>query len=146
VTGGNERAQTHRFDPARLTDLAAVRDAVREVCTAAGAPHDVWMDVRLATEEAFTNILEHGYGGAAGPVDLEIRATDEEIVVRLSDDARPFDPAAVPSPGLADARHDGKIGGLGWHLISRVMDEVRHVPGTPRGNVLTLVKRLPPGG
>ena len=34
------------------------------------------------------------------------------------------------------------VGGLGWHLVFRLMDEVKHeVPG-PRGNRLVLVKRF----
>ncbi len=31
--------------------------------------------------------------------------------------------------------------GLGWHLVKKMVDEIRYVPGTPSGNVLTLVKR-----
>lgn len=134
---------TRRFAPAALTDLPEVLEAVQEVCTAAGAPASVVADVRLAVEEAFTNIVTHGYGGVPGPVDLEIRITGDAIVVRLEDAAAPFDPTAVSSPGLADEWRDRKIGGLGWHLIGKVMDEVRHEPRQPAGNVLILVKRVP---
>jgi Anti-sigma regulatory factor (Ser/Thr protein kinase) len=34
------------------------------------------------------------------------------------------------------------IGGLGWHLVQQVMDEVRHSQGGTNGNRVTLVKRL----
>lgn len=130
---------------AHLTDLPVLQAVVARACQAAGAPPAVRGDVRLAVEEAFANIILHGYRtNAPGPVRGEARGRPGRIEVRLEDEAEPWEPADVPAPPLAADWSERKIGGLGWHLIGQLMDEVRHARRTPRGNVLTLVKRWEP--
>jgi len=127
---------------ARMEDLPALATIVGRACDAGDAPPAVHADLRLAVEEAFTNIVRHGYAGRApGPVTIELRAAPGELVVRLEDEARTFDPASVDTPALAADWSEREIGGLGWHLIGKLMDEVHHAPRHPAGNTLTLVKR-----
>lgn len=132
-----------RFERAEaiLEDLTALERTVAEACDAAGAPPAVRADLRLAVEETFTNILVHGYGSVPGRVRCEVVARAGDIHVRFDDDADWFAPEDVPVPPLTAPWSERKIGGLGWHLIRRLMDEVRHTRRTPRGNALTLVKR-----
>jgi serine/threonine-protein kinase RsbW len=138
------RTFTRRLDDARLDDLAGIFETVIEACDAAAAPPSVRTDLRLAVEEAYTNIVLHGYGrGRTGPVLLTVTVTPSEVTVRLEDEAPAFRPEGVPAPGLADDWSERKIGGLGWHLIAQVMDEVHHMPRSPVGNVLVFMKRLP---
>lgn len=127
---------------ARLEDLPALQAAVGRACEAANAPDAVRADVRLAVEEAFANIVLHGYPmRRPGWVRCEVRGEAGHVTVSLEDDAAPWEPARVPPPPLAASWSEREIGGLGWHLIGQLMDEVRHARRTPRGNVLTLVKR-----
>jgi anti-sigma regulatory factor (Ser/Thr protein kinase) len=54
----------------------------------------------------------------------------------------------VPAPDLAAGWEERDAGGLGWHLVRRLMDEVRHEAPPDGGNRLTLIKHLgdtPPG-
>jgi serine/threonine-protein kinase RsbW len=135
-----------RFPEARLTDLRAVLATVAEACDTVAAPVAVRADVRLAVEEAFTNIVVHGYGTATpGPVSIEVAVSRDAVEIRLEDRAAPFHPGDVAEPRLADGWSEREIGGLGWHLIRQVMDEVHHAPNVPTGNILRLVKRLPAG-
>ena len=48
------------------------------------------------------------------------------------------------APDLTSDVEHRKAGGLGWHLVKKMVDEIRYVPDTPSGNVLTLVKRKTP--
>jgi anti-sigma regulatory factor (Ser/Thr protein kinase) len=123
----------------RLGELLAFVDAA---CARAGLPRDLALDVRLAAEEDVTNVIEHGYGGAGGPITIGVRREPRRVVIVVEDRAPPFDPATVPAVDLAAPLEHRQIGGLGWHLATRVMDEVRHEHVHPRGNRLTLVKRL----
>lgn len=146
MTDAGTRVFTRRIDAARLGDLADILATVVEACDAAAAPPAVRTDIRLAVEEAYTNIVVHGYGGArTGPVLLRITVTQGAVTVCLEDEAPVFHPEEVPTPGLADDWGEREIGGLGWHLIAQVMDEVHHTPRSPVGNVLTFMKRLPAG-
>lgn len=142
MTGERDVVFRYESGAARVTDLPALAAMITRACAAARAPAAARDDVRLAVEEAFTNIVVHGYGaGSPGPVRCEAEAHPDHVVVRIEDDAAPWDPADVPPPPLATDWSEREIGGLGWHLIGQLMDEVRHARRTPRGNTLVLVKR-----
>lgn len=125
----------------RLGDLLAFVD---RACARAALAPDVAFDVRLATEEAVTNVIEHGYAGAStpGPIVLRFRHDPRQVVVTIDDLAPAFDPATIRPADPSATLEQRRIGGLGWHFVTQVMDEVRHEHRHPRGNRLTLVKRL----
>ena len=126
----------------RLADLLAFVD---RACARAALTPDVAHDVRLATEEVVANVIEHGYAGSEtpGPITLHFRRDARQVVVTVDDLAPPFDPATIRPADLTAPLEQRGIGGLGWHFVNHVMDEVRHEHRHPRGNRLTLVKRLP---
>ena len=128
---------------AELKDLAQIRRFVQESSEAFGVtPADV-PGVLLAVDEAVTNILVHGYAGRVGPVEIEVSRSPGALVIRLRDEARPFDPTGVPEPDLTVPLEEQTPGRLGIHLIRRVMNELiyRRQPGG--WNELTMTKRLP---
>jgi CheY-like chemotaxis protein/anti-sigma regulatory factor (Ser/Thr protein kinase) len=128
--------------PAVREHLLELVDFARSRCHASGAAHDACEAVRLAVEEACTNIIEHGYpNDAPGPIRLSVEADAGQITITISDDAPVFDPAGAPPPDLSSDWQERPIGGLGWHFIRSMMDEVRYVPGPRGGNILTLIKR-----
>ena len=130
------------FRAGEMSDLHALMTWVSRACNDAGIDGESAFAVRLAVEEAFTNVMEHGYGGNGGPVSIAIEFGPGKVQVVMLDEAAPFDPAEAPPADLDAALEDRLPGGLGWHLVHQVMDEVRH-QALARGNVLTLIKRLP---
>jgi CheY-like chemotaxis protein/anti-sigma regulatory factor (Ser/Thr protein kinase) len=128
--------------PARLEELPTLRAFLRARLTEAGVGEDVWQALRLAVDEACTNVIVHGYRGAPGSIRLAVAVGEGRAVATVTDDAPHFDPAQVPPPDLDSPWSERREGGLGWHLIQSVVDEVRHRAVGERGNVLTLVKRL----
>jgi serine/threonine-protein kinase RsbW len=126
----------------RLADLLAFID---RACARAALDATTAFDVRLATEEAVTNVIEHGYTGMTpGPITLRFRRDPHEVVVTVEDDAPYFDPSTI-RPADPDAPLDRRsVGGLGWHFVTQLMDQTRHERRHPHGNRLTLVKRLIP--
>ena len=130
---------------ARREHLAELLAFVDDACVRAGLDRDTIFDVRLATEEVVTNVIDHGYAGTTpGPVTVRFRREPARVIVTIDDLARPFDPALAPHVDPSAPIEQRRIGGLGWHLVHQVMDEVRHEPRSPHGNRLTLVKRIPP--
>jgi sigma-B regulation protein RsbU (phosphoserine phosphatase) len=126
--------------PARADQLRRVREAVRECAGGAGAGAECVGDVVLAVDEACQNIIRHAYRGhSGGTIELEIERRGPELVFRLRDDAPAVDPERIAPRDLDDVRP----GGLGTHLIRRVMDEARFVPQPEgSGNLLLMVKRI----
>lgn len=135
------KTRNHAIFAARLESTPRIRRFVEHGCALAGAKDDECFGLKLAVDEACTNIIEHGYGpGAAGEIEVEFEADGDAIRVAITDTGRPFDPAGYPSPDLG-AGAERPIGGLGIHLMRSSVDEVRYRPG-PAGNRLELVKRL----
>ncbi|MCC6195206.1 MAG: ATP-binding protein [Burkholderiales bacterium] len=112
-----------------------------DVCSRIDADADTKYALRLAVEEVCTNLISYGYAGRpAGPIEVAVHDARDRVTLVIRDRSPPFDPGQAPAPDVtSDAEHRA-IGGLGWHLVRRMMDEVSYEPGTPSGNVLTLVK------
>jgi anti-sigma regulatory factor (Ser/Thr protein kinase) len=137
-----ERVREESFPTATLADVPAVLALAEAAALEAGAGSEGVFELKLALEEAFTNVVRHGYGGGPGPVSVRIVSDGRAIVVRLEDRAVPFDPTALPEPDLDVPLEERLPGGLGVHLMRRSVDEVQH-RATDGGNILTLMKRLP---
>lgn len=128
-----------------LADLDAVVVLVADACKRVGASAEQAADLRLAVEEVFVNIVRHGYAGDSGPITVEVDATRERIVVRLIDQAPAFDPVDVAASDIGASLEARSVGGLGWHLVRQVMDDVRREPASGGGNQFILLKRLQSG-
>ena len=123
--------------------LPALLEFIERTCARADLPQDVAFAVRLAAEEACINVIRHGYRGVApGPVAVGIAHDASRVVVTIEDRAPRFDPADAPPPSVDAPAEDRPLGGLGWHLIRQVMDEVHHAHDVRTGNRLTLVKHI----
>ena len=113
---------------------AAIAGAALDAATAS--------EVRLAAEEVCSNVIAHAYpDGRRGTVTLRFRREAGAVVVTVEDQGIPFDPAATPAPRLGDDWEHRALGGLGWHLVRQVMDEVHHEPLPGGGNRVTLIRR-----
>ncbi len=128
-----------------MADLPALGSFIARACRCVGASADTQSALRLAAEEVFTNIFRHGYGKSSGPVTVTVAATPSAITVVLADLAPDFDPATLEFPETTSDWQARQIGGLGWHLVRQMVDEVHRAPGRHGGNVYTLVKHLQSG-
>jgi serine/threonine-protein kinase RsbW len=130
-----------------VDQLANLRAFVREKATLLGASQRSVDDLVQAVDEASGNILLHGYGGASGPIELEVERRGDAIAIRLLDRARPYDPTAGPEPDPAAPPRKIREGGMGVgvHLVRTMMDEVHHAARPDGGNELTLVRSIDPG-
>jgi len=115
---------------------------VKDACARSGMSDEHEFAFHLAVDEICVNVIRHGYaGGSSLPIRLQFEADQEQTILRVIDQAPHFSPDDAPKPDL-DAEWDERpIGGLGWHLIRQLMDEVGHEALDPRGNRITLIKK-----
>lgn len=126
--------------PTRREQIETLADAVNNVLT----DRDLAFSVNLCLEELIINTIAYGLGGATDRfIHVQINRTAEWLEIVLEDDAPPFDPfLQVPEPRLDQDINDRPIGGLGVHLVKKIMDDVHaYYDGT--GNLIVLRKRLP---
>lgn len=96
----------------------------------------------LAVDEAITNICVHGYQGQPGIIALSIQQDEQDLIIRIRDDAPPFDPTTVLPPDLNGTIEERALGGMGIYFMRHYTDEITHRAFSSRGNELILKKRI----
>ena len=128
--------------PNSLAALAQLHAVVGQFCRRRAIHPDIEFKIDLALEEVFTNIVRHGYDDSR-PHEIVIRLKSDRDRVRISveDDGRHFNPLLAPAVDVTAALAERRVGGLGIHLVRRLLDQVRY-QRRPGGNQLILIKRL----
>ena len=136
--------RTHKLTiPSATRYLVDVRDFVTGHAAEAGFEEMVIEQLKLAVDEACTNVIKHAYKDEGeNLIDLAVIVSDDKFVVRLRDRGVGFSPENYRKPQLAEDIGEGKRGGLGVDIMNRLMDRVEY--RTHDGvNECCLVKYLP---
>ena len=134
------RAPRTRFER-RLDALAAVFDWLDRWFDAAAFGDEDRFALRLAAEELFANAVRHNPSGNGG-IDLEAHAENGRATLVLTDhDADAFDPRTLPEPRVDAPLEERTPGGLGIHLIRRMMDRIEYNHDGRRATT-TIVRKL----
>jgi len=128
---------------AELDALPIFREFLDQVCVEHGIDSNFGYDLKLAIDEACTNIIAHGYAGMnPGSIILEVLIRPSRILLNVTDFGLAFEPEETPAPDI-DALLDGEpTGGFGLYFIYQTMDTVDYQT-TVDCNMLTLSKNLP---
>jgi len=123
----------------RDEEIPRVSEELERVMSGAGFAGKQILDMQLAVEEAFINIIRHGYHGAYGAILIAIDFQEGRLTVTIEDDAPPFDPTRFQEPDFSADLEKRPIGGLGIHLMRSLSDEMRYEFETGK-NRLKLIK------
>lgn len=127
--------------------LSGARELVGAVARRLGFTDEACGQIALAVDEALCNVIRHGYGRRTdGPIWLSLwpAAVPDGapgITIVIEDEAKQVDAAQIRSRDLDEIRP----GGLGVHIIRKVMDGVEYEKRDPVGMRLTLTKRCADG-
>jgi len=125
---------------AELESLQIFRDFITDCCAKYEIPRDTVLDLKLAVDEACTNIITHGYKGMdPGSIILSFRIQPDRILVQITDFGHVFEPVAGSKPDVEAALEDQELGGLGLFLIYQTMDNIDYA-SSEDGNTLTFTK------
>lgn len=114
--------------PAKLENLAAFLDPVKDCAEEQGITHKRIMQIELAAEEILVNIFNYAYqeeenGYARVTCRLE---ADNRFVIEFEDAGIPFNALSLNEPDLTSEIPDRQIGGLGVFLVKELMDDVQY--------------------
>ncbi len=105
-------------------------------------PQRCLFEINLVLDEVFTNIISYGFDDESEhAIKVTIACNQTTLTVTVEDDGVPFNPVDRSAPKLPCAIEDCQIGGLGIHLIKRLVDEVCYSRRSGH-NVLTLKKTI----
>ena len=137
--GQNKKVLLDYQVPTRLEEIEKLAEAVNKAL----ADCDLAFSANLCLEELISNTILHGLKGAADRfIHVQISISNECLEILLKDDAPRFDPfMQAPKPNLDLDINERPIGGLGIHMVKKLMDDVHsYYDGT--GNLIVLLKNL----
>ncbi len=128
---------------AELESLSVFRDFSEKACKQHQSVDDqICYDLKLAVDEACTNIITHGYAGMnPGSIILSLEMAPNKVVVTITDFGHPFEPGDTSAPEVEAGLEDIPMGGFGLFFIYQTMDEINYET-TEDGNRLTFIKQL----
>lgn len=104
-----------------ISELKKVMATLTQFFEAHRVPHRVAYAVNLAVDELVVNVIRYAYvDDDPHVIDLDLAIRGEQIILRIVDDGRPFDPRTGPALDLnAEER---QAGGMGLLLVLDMVD------------------------
>ncbi|MHC4718801.1 MAG: ATP-binding protein [Planctomycetota bacterium] len=124
--------------------LPIVRAVVERLTQRLGFDEESGHKITLAVDEALSNIIKHAYHGQDDqPIEVTFRCVHEgpgreALGIELRDWGTPVPRDQIRSRDLEDVRP----GGLGVHIITSIMDDVKYIPSPGGGTRLRMTKGL----
>lgn len=127
-----------------LNDLAATRQIgawVEQFAEAARLAPSVRQAIDLALVEWVTNVISYAFEDSLEHwILIRMRLAPGEACAEVEDDGREFNPLTRPPVDTSVPLEQRDVGGLGIHMITKLMDSVEHRRVEGR-NILTMRKR-----
>ncbi|NCB09797.1 MAG: ATP-binding protein [Bacteroidia bacterium] len=99
------------------------------------------LQLLMALDEAITNVVMYAYEGAKGMIRLEIGESDDEAVLELIDEGRPFDPMQQSEPKLDVPLEERTAGGMGIAIMRKFADGLKYYRDDGRNHFI-IKKRI----
>ena len=99
-------------------------------------------EVNLVLDELFTNIISYGFDDDSEHI-IKVTMTlqNKGLCLSIEDDGKPFNPVEFKTPDVSCSIEECKIGGLGIHIIRKLMDDICY-ERCKNKNVLKLKKGI----
>ena len=120
-----------------------VQDFIRERLMSYGCEKKAVLQIRLAVEEIFVNIISYAYRPDIGKAEIkcEVNEAPLEVTIQFMDSGKPFDPLAKEEADTSGAMFIERPGGFGIHLVKNTMDDVEYEYKDGK-NILKIKKNL----
>jgi serine/threonine-protein kinase RsbW len=128
--------------PADYEHLSLAYNLVEAQAKELGLNESEIYGIKLATDEAVTNIILHGYSDYEGDVRIDVEQRDNALVIILTDSGRQYDPTKKAEPDLSIPLSDRSRGGMGVFLMKKNMDSITYTTTKEGGNQLTMIKQI----
>ncbi|HBZ03156.1 MAG TPA: ATP-binding protein [Lachnospiraceae bacterium] len=120
-----------------------VQDFIRDRLMIYGCDKKTILQIRLAVEEIFVNIISYAYRPDIGKAEIKCDVNEKpmEITIQFMDSGKPFDPLAKEEADTSGVMFLEKPGGFGIHLVKNTMDDVEYEYKDGK-NILKIKKNL----
>jgi anti-sigma regulatory factor (Ser/Thr protein kinase) len=109
----------------KLSELDTLHENLEKFGKAIGLPEKCLFEIDLALEEIITNIISYGLLPSADQcIQVTMSHEGKKVIIQIEDCGVPFNLLKAGPPDLECSLEESKVGGLGIHLIKRMMNDV----------------------
>jgi sigma-B regulation protein RsbU (phosphoserine phosphatase) len=111
----------------RLSELDGFNQKLAEFGRRRELSPKLMHDLNLALEEILTNVISYAYADSREhEITVRLSAGRGEIRAEVEDDGQPFNPLKTPEPDMTQLIEERRVGGLGIHLVRKLMDGLEY--------------------
>lgn len=108
-----------------FSELEGLNATLAQFLDAHGVPYRAAYAVNLAIDELVVNVMRYAYvDDDTHIIDIELAIEGQQVILRIVDDGRPFDPRKGPALDLH--AEDREVGGLGLILVLEMVDALKY--------------------
>ena len=137
--------ESHAYSFALKNDLSELETLYRHLDQfrqRTGLSEGCMTDVNVCLDELFTNIVCYGFKDDRVHMTRFTMHLDNGVLkIVIEDEGIPFNPLDKADPEIPDDLIDVKIGGLGIHIVRKLMDDLHYERKQGR-NRLTIEKKI----
>ena len=108
-----------------------------------GCPMKAQMQIDIAIDELFSNIVHYAYHPEVGPATVRVEVAEDplSVIITFIDQGVPYDPLSREDPDVTLSAEERDIGGLGIYIVKKNMNEITYEYKDGR-NILKIRKEL----
>lgn len=110
----------------RHAGFKAMMDDAESFLARQDVPENTVGQVMIALDEIVSNIFDHGARDGEPTINIRLQARRDKVTAVIVDDGIAFDPLQSAEPDTSLSAEERPIGGLGIHLVKKMMDDVRY--------------------
>lgn len=110
-------------DPAQL---ALLYEFLEQLAGSCGISMPQQMEIKLALDEAVTNVIQYAYPGTSGDIHIDVACENKQLKITITDKGIAFNPLENKEPDVTLPLEERPIGGLGIFLVKQLMTDVSY--------------------
>lgn len=128
---------------AKVESIPVVTEFVDGQLEAHGCSMKAQMQIDIAIDELFGNIVNYAYETGDGTVTVRVELTENPLSVAITfiDNGVPYNPLKKEDPDVTLSAEEREIGGLGIYMVKKIMDGVDYEYRDGQ-NILKITKNI----
>ena len=139
----SKKQKFHLTVSSKTSNLKVIRTFIKEIALHCGFSEEDTEQIELAVDEASTNVIRHAHQyNPEKYIHINVTADSKKLSIQICDKGKGFNVKHIDNPDLKKYIREAKKGGLGIHLMRKLMDDVSFSSTPQSGHCVALIKYI----